>query len=170
MNTRLERVGRLIRDEISDILRRDIHDPLIGFISITEVKVSADLHHATVFFSVLGEGQQVQDCIKGLLRARKYINARVAERIDLRYIPKLRFQLDETAAKAQRMEALLREQASVIGEAPPPSEEPAPEAAPDEDEDEEDWDDDDEDDDWDEDDEDDDLDDEDDEDGDDEDK
>jgi len=166
MNTRLERVGRLIRDEISDILRRDIHDPLIGFISITEVKVSADLHHATVFFSVLGEGQQVQDCIKGLLRARKYINARVAERIDLRYIPKLRFQLDETAAKAQRMEALLKAQAEVIGEAPPPAEEPALELVPDEDEDEDDWDD--EEDDWDEDDADDDRDDEDDEDGDDE--
>ncbi len=115
MNTRLERVGQLIRDEVADILRRDIHDPLIGFVTLTEVEVSPDLRHAKVFFSVLGTPEQVQDSIKGILRARKHINALLADRIDLRYIPKLRFVYDETAAKAQRMQQLLQHEHEVLG-------------------------------------------------------
>lgn len=112
MSQRLERVGQLIRDEISEILRRDIHDPLIGFVTITEVEVSPDLRHAKVFFSVLGDMEQVQSSIRGLLRARKYINSRLSERLDLRYTPKLRFVLDETAARAQHLEELLRAEQS----------------------------------------------------------
>jgi len=115
MNARLERVGQLIRAEIADILQRDIHDPLIGFVTLTEVEVSPDLRHARVFFSVLGTPEQVKDSIKGVLRARKHINALLADRIDLRYIPKLRFVYDETAAKAQRMAQLLREEQAQLG-------------------------------------------------------
>lgn len=120
MNTRLERVGKLIRDEISDLLHRDLHDPLIGFVTITEVKVSSDLRHATVFFSVLGNPEQVAASTKGLLRARKYLNARLGERLDLRFTPKLRFRLDETAARAQRLESILHTEHDKFGEAPPP--------------------------------------------------
>jgi ribosome-binding factor A len=120
MNQRLERVNQLIRDEIADILRRDIHDPLIGFVTITEVDVAPDLHFAKVFFSVLGDEEQVKQSTKGLLRARKYINARVAERVDLRYIPKLRFVRDDTAARAQEMQVLLQSEHQHFGDAPPP--------------------------------------------------
>jgi len=115
MNTRLERVGQVIRDEIADILRRDIDDPLIGFVTLTEVDVSPDLRHARVFFSVLGTPEQIKDSIKGVLRARKHINALLADRVDLRYIPKLRFVYDETAEKAQRMERLLHDEGGNLG-------------------------------------------------------
>lgn len=107
MNQRLERINNVIRDEISSMLRRDLHDPLIGFVTITGVDVSPDLRHAKVFFSVLGDEEQVKNSIKGLLRARKFMNSRLAERIELRYIPRLRFLLDETAAKAVRLESLI---------------------------------------------------------------
>jgi ribosome-binding factor A len=110
MNTRLERVNQLIRDAIAEILRRDITDPLIGFVTIMEAEVSPDLRHAKVYFSVLGTPEQVQDSTKGLLRARKHINALLADHIDLRFVPKIRFVYDETSAKAQRMEALLKEE------------------------------------------------------------
>ncbi|NPV48823.1 MAG: 30S ribosome-binding factor RbfA [Armatimonadetes bacterium] len=122
MRQRLERVNQLIRDEVADILRRDIHDPLIGFVTITEVEVSPDLRFAKVFFSVLGDDEQVKQSTKGLLRARKYINARVAERIDLRYIPKLRFVRDDTAARAQQLEMLLQAEHEEFGDAPEPTE------------------------------------------------
>lgn len=117
MNQRLERINNLIRDEISAMLRRDLHDPLIGFVTITSVEVSPDLRHAKVFFSVLGDPEQVKNSTKGLLRARKFINSRLAERIELRYIPHLRFILDETAAKAQRMESLLDREHDELAEA-----------------------------------------------------
>lgn len=116
MNQRIERINNLIRSEISAMIRRDLHDPLIGFVTITEVDVSADLRHAKVFFSVLGDDEQVKASIKGLMRARKFINSRLAERIELRYIPHLRFVLDETAAKAQRMQQLLTQEHNELGE------------------------------------------------------
>ena len=115
MNTRLERVGQVIRDAIAEILRRDIRDPLIGFVTILEVEVSSDLRHAKVFFSVLGDDQQVHDSIKGLLRSRKHINALLGERVDIRYVPKIRFIYDDTAAKAQKMQELLRAQQEQLG-------------------------------------------------------
>lgn len=115
MNTRLERISQMIRDEIADILRRDIDDPLIGFVTLTEVEVSPDLRFAKVFFSVLGTPEEIKDSIKGILRARKHINALLADRIDLRYIPKLRFVYDETAAKAQRMAQLLNAEGGKLG-------------------------------------------------------
>jgi len=133
MNTRLERVAQLVRDEIANILLRDLHDPLIGFVTLTEVEVSSDLRHAKVFFSVLGDEEQVKDSIKGLLRARKHINALLADRLDLRNIPKIRLVYDETAAKAQRMQDLLRHEQEVLGpalerhEAEEQAEEPAAE-------------------------------------------
>ena len=117
MNQRLERINNIIRDEISSMLRRDLHDPLIGFVTITEVEVSPDLRHAKVFFSVLGDADQVRNSIKGLLRARKFINSRLAERVELRYIPRLRFVLDDTAAKAQRMAQLLTAEQDQLAEA-----------------------------------------------------
>ena len=116
MNQRLERINSLIREEISGMLRKDIHDPLIGFVTIIDVDVSADLRHAKVFFSVLGDTEQVRNSIKGLLRARKFINSRLAERLELRYIPKIRFVLDETAAKAQRMQQLLTHEHEELAE------------------------------------------------------
>ena len=115
MNTRLERVAQTIRDAIAEILIRDIHDPLIGFVTLTEVRVSPDLRHARVFFSVLGTPEQVQDSIKGILRARKHINALLSDRVEMRYIPKLQFTYDETAAQAQRMETLLKEEQDKLG-------------------------------------------------------
>jgi ribosome-binding factor A len=121
MSQRLERINQLLRAEISDILLRDLHDPLIGFVTITGVEVSPDLHFARVFFSVLGDPEQVRASTKGLLRARKYINARVAERVELRFIPKLRFQLDDTAARAQQMAELLRAEHLQHGDAPAPA-------------------------------------------------
>lgn len=115
MNQRLERVAQLIRDEIAQMLRRDIHDPLIGFVTITGVEISSDLRHGKVFFSVIGDEQQVKDSIKGVMRARKYINARLSETIELRYIPRLRFIYDETALKAQRMDEMLDSEKEKVG-------------------------------------------------------
>jgi len=122
MDTRLERVSQLIRDELAEIMLKDIRDPLIGFVTLTEVKVSPDLRQAKVFFSVLGDAQQIRNAIKGVRRARKHINALLAERLELRYVPKLVFVYDETAARAQRLEELLRQEAALFHSSAPPTE------------------------------------------------
>jgi ribosome-binding factor A len=111
---RQESVGRELQREISRILRLDIDDPLIGFVTITDVEMSPDLRHATVYFSVLGDEEQKRESGKGIRRAAKYIRGLIAERMELRYTPSLRFELDETAEKAQRIEELLRQEAEEL--------------------------------------------------------
>ncbi len=124
MDTRLERVSQLIRDELAEIMLKDIRDPLIGFVTLTEVKVSPDLRQAKVFFSVLGDAQQIRNAIKGVRRARKHINALLAERLELRYVPRLVFVYDETAARAQRLEELLRQEAALFPSSASPIDSP----------------------------------------------
>jgi len=111
---RMESVGRELQHEISNILRVDIDDPLIGFVTITGVDMSPDLKHARVYFSVLGDEEHKRESAKGIRRAAKYIRGLIAERMDLRYTPTLRFELDETAEKAQRIETLLRQEAEEL--------------------------------------------------------
>ena len=113
---RMESVGREVQREIANIVLNEIDDPLIGFVTITDVEMSADLMHAKVYFSVLGDDEAKEDAGRGLRRAGKFIRGLIGDRMDLRSVPVLRFHLDETAEKAQRIEQILRE--NVIEEAP----------------------------------------------------
>jgi len=109
---RMESVGREVQREIANIVRDEIDDPLIGFVTITDVEMSSDLRHAQVYFSVLGDDEAKEDAGKGLRRAAKFIRGLIGERMDLRNVPTIRFYLDETAERAQRIEALLRDNAT----------------------------------------------------------
>ena len=111
---RMESVGRELQEEIAEIVRTEIDDPLIGFVTITDVEMSPDLKHARVYFSVLGNEQEKRDTARGIRRAAKFIRGRIAERVELRYVPTLRFVLDETAERAQRIEMLLRQEAEEL--------------------------------------------------------
>jgi len=111
---RQESVSRELQEEIARIVQHDIDDPLIGFVTITDVDISPDLRHATVYYSVLGDDEQKRESGKGIRRAAKYIRGLIAERMDLRYTPTLRFELDETAENAQRIEQLLRKEAEEL--------------------------------------------------------
>lgn len=102
------RVGNLLQREISDIMRREMEDPDIGFATVTGVEVSADLRHARVFVSVLGDEFAKRDTMRALIRGRKFVRGLLGKRLDLRRIPELQFRLDETAERAQRMAVLLR--------------------------------------------------------------
>lgn len=111
---RMESVGRELQQTIADLLLSEIDDPLIGFVTITDVEMSPDLKHARVYFSVLGDEQEKRDTERGLRRAAKHLRALIADRVELRYVPELRFILDETAERAARIEALLRQEAAEL--------------------------------------------------------
>ena len=91
------RLGELLKEEISDIIRREVRDPRIGsFVSITEVDVSGDLRHAKVFVSVMGSEQEKQDTMDGLEEATGFIRSLVGERITIYHIPELKFRYDDS--------------------------------------------------------------------------
>ncbi len=113
---RQKRVNSLLKHELSDIIRREMEDPNLGFLTVTDVEVSADLRHAKVYVSVLGTEQQAEGTIRALTHASGFIRAHLAHRLDLRRIPQMQFRLDTTASHAQRIEELLRQTRSTLGD------------------------------------------------------
>ena len=106
---RMLRIGELIRHRIAQLLvRGDIHDDLIASHSITipEVRISHDMKLATIYVMPLG-GDDMKPVIDALERNKKYIRAQVAQTLNLRYAPDLRFREDQTFEEATRIDRLL---------------------------------------------------------------
>jgi ribosome-binding factor A len=121
---RTSRVGENVRDALAQVLRTDVSLD-IGWVSISEVEVSPDLHYARVYMTGLKE-EETKKAVEELRRVAGQIRHHLGKRIHLRYTPELDFRYDETAMRALRVETLLRE---VI----PPNPENEEEAKPDED-------------------------------------
>lgn len=96
-----------MRDAIATILRRDIQDPAIHFVTITDVEVSTDLRLARIFISVMGSDQERDESMAALDRMRGRIRHLLGQRISLRTLPELEFRVDDTAAHAEEIERLL---------------------------------------------------------------
>jgi ribosome-binding factor A len=105
------RVGEMVRHALAEILTRvDIADPELEgrYITVTEVKCSPDLRHATVFARPFGTDDNGPAIIKALNRHQRYLRGELARRVDLKYMPDLTFRLDESFDEAERIDALLR--------------------------------------------------------------
>jgi ribosome-binding factor A len=111
MTRRTERVNDLLEEEISDLLRRDVQDPRIseGLVSVTEVEVSADLHHAKVFVSILGGEAEQGEALKALVAAAPFLHRQLRKRLALKYIPALDFIRDDSLERGAHILDLLRE-------------------------------------------------------------
>lgn len=107
--SRPERIGDQIRAELGSLLLRDVKDPGIGFVTITRVRVTADLKLARVYFTVLGDEQARRDAARGFARALPFLRRQVASRLRLRRAPDLAFHYDETVEQQERIERILRE-------------------------------------------------------------
>ncbi|HEU4751881.1 MAG TPA: 30S ribosome-binding factor RbfA [Armatimonadota bacterium] len=108
-STRQRRVQELLVHEISDIVRREIRDPRVGFVTITDAEVTPDLRHARVFFSVLGDAAQREETGAALNRAAGFIRSEFAHRAQMRYVPDLRFEFDVSVERGVRISQLLEQ-------------------------------------------------------------
>jgi ribosome-binding factor A len=106
---RPERVGELIRAELSGMIRSDLHDPAIGFVTITQVQMSHDLRTARIYFSCLGGPEELEKVREGFDRASGYLRREIGRRCQLRYAPELHFFPDRSAETGARIEQILRE-------------------------------------------------------------
>lgn len=107
---RPDRVGEQIREELSQLLARGaVHDPGIGFITLTRVQVSPDLQQARVFYTILGDQKARKDTARALQRATPFLRRQIGDRIRLRRVPELDFRFDESVMHQDRVEQLLRE-------------------------------------------------------------
>jgi ribosome-binding factor A len=107
---RPDRVGEQIRDELSALLSRGaVHDPGIGFITLTRVKVSPDLQQARVFYTTLGDEKARKETAKALTRATPFLRRQIGAVLSLRRVPELDFRFDESIGHQDRIEQILRD-------------------------------------------------------------
>lgn len=121
-STRQRKVQELLVHEISDIVRRELRDPRVGFVTITDAEVTPDLRHARVFFSVLGTETQREDTGTALNRAAGFIRGEFARRAQMRYVPDLKFVFDTSVERGARISQLLEQVRQDDEHAAPPAE------------------------------------------------
>ena len=102
---RTRQVSDVIRNEIAELLRREIHDPALGFVTICDVEVSTDLKIARIYYSVLGDDAAKLSASRVLDKSSGLLRRLLSRRIHLRQVPAL--ELDETAEHASRIQGLL---------------------------------------------------------------
>ena len=102
VNHRPERVAELIREEVSQLLRREVKDPRIGdFVSVTEVEVSGDLRHAKIFVSTIEDNEE--ELMEGLKSTRGFIRKEIGDRIRLYHTPEIIFRYDNSIERGARI-------------------------------------------------------------------
>lgn len=108
-NIRSTRVGEQMKKELADILSRKIKDPRVGFVTVTDVRVTGDLQQAKVYITILGDEEKKQDTLKGLAKANGFIRSEIGKRIRLRKTPEIIFEFDDTIDRGNRIDRLLHE-------------------------------------------------------------
>jgi ribosome-binding factor A len=104
----MRRVDEAVREVLSDALARDLKDPRVGFVTVTDVKTSPDLSQARVYVSVLGDDAAIEASLEGLRSAHGFLQGRIGSELHIKRTPTLEFVHDDTAARAQRLEALIQ--------------------------------------------------------------
>jgi ribosome-binding factor A len=114
---RTERVAEQIQRELAELIRLEVKDPRVGFVTLTGVEVSRDYSHAKVFFTTLGAEAEHAATGEGLQRAAGFLRSQLAHRLNTRVIPQLHFVFDESVERGIRVTRLIEE--GLPREAPP---------------------------------------------------
>lgn len=105
---RANRLAETLKEEISQLIREELKDPRIGFVTVTSVEVAEDLGHAKVYVSVLGDAQAGKESIEGLKRAAGYVRTEIGRRIRLRHVPEIVFKYDTSIEHGAHIAELLK--------------------------------------------------------------
>jgi len=106
---RVERIAAQIREELSQMIATEVRDPGVGLVTVTRVKVTADLSLARVYWTVLGETKEKRETAKALNRTVPYLRHLLSQRLTLRRAPEIKFQYDESVAAQDRIERIIQD-------------------------------------------------------------
>jgi len=109
LSHRVERIAEQIREEVSQILSTEIADPGVGLVTVTRVKVTADLSLARVYWTAMGDALERKKTAKALARAAAYVRHLLSTRMTLRRSPEVQFLFDQSVAAQDRVEQILQE-------------------------------------------------------------
>lgn len=107
MSRRTDKIAHSLQRAVSEVINSELTDPRLGFLTVTETSVSPDMQTATFYISVLGNESQTGESMKALRNASGYIRQRIGSRLSMKYVPVLRFQLDDTEDRAERIEKII---------------------------------------------------------------
>jgi ribosome-binding factor A len=122
--SRPDRVADQIRGELALLLAREVHDPGIGFVTLTRVQVTPDLQQARVYYTALGDEKTRRNSERALERAIPFLRRQIGSRLRLKRVPELKFIYDESIAGQDRIEQLLNELR--VAEPAPPDDDKKP--------------------------------------------
>lgn len=108
MSQRIQKVQKVAREILGEAIQ-NLKDPRIGFVTVTAVRISADLRHARVFVSVLGTEEERRATMAGLVSATPHLRAELGHEMRIKYLPELIFELDTGPETAERVEKLIRQ-------------------------------------------------------------
>ncbi len=106
-NERTRRVGEQVKRTLGELIQRELRDPRVGWVTITAVNVTSDFSHATVYFTLFGEGSSVEDTLKALDHSAGFLRSRLSKSLQLRTVPLLHFKHDESVEHGSDMESLI---------------------------------------------------------------
>ena len=113
MSHRIERINHLIRQEISELLQRQVKDPRLStFVAVTEVVTSADLKHAKVFVSFISTKEEKLETLSALTGASRFFRKELAKNLRLRRIPELSFHWDDSIERGDHLMKLIDQASS----------------------------------------------------------
>lgn len=109
MTTRQEKVRELLKEEISIILQRELKDPRIGFVTVTDVDVTPDLRQAKVFVSILGTEEERKENMAILKRSERFVRQALSKKLTMKMLPEIEFKVDTSVDKGIKILELLEQ-------------------------------------------------------------
>jgi ribosome-binding factor A len=105
---RISRLCDQIQEEVSDIIHRKLKDPRVGFVTVTGVKLAADLSRASIYVSVMGSPDDITKTTACLEGAASFVRSELGRRLRIKRIPELKFRFDDSGVKGARIESILK--------------------------------------------------------------
>ena len=106
---RVRKIQEFIKQEVSNILLRELKDPRLGFVTVTDARITGDLREATVYVSLFGKPEEKQNTMKALKNATGYIRMEVGRRLGIRYSPTIEFKEDTSLDYGMKIDKILRD-------------------------------------------------------------
>lgn len=120
--SRPDRVADQLRSELAQLLAREVHDPGVGFVTLTRVHVSPDLQQARVMYTALGDDKGRAATARALERAAPFLRRQIGSRLRLKRAPELKFIYDDSVAGQDRIERILHDLQTQADSPPEPDE------------------------------------------------
>lgn len=104
---RIRKIQEFIKQEVSRIILQELKDPRLGFVTVTDVRITGDLREATVYVSLFGSDEEKKNTLAALAKANGFIRSEVGKRLGIRYSPQIRFKEDQSLDYGMKIEKIL---------------------------------------------------------------